>query len=150
MRVRSKQVIELLGLKPLPDEGGMFAQHFADAHSTAIYFLVRRDDFSALHRLSGPEVYHFYSGDPLQMLLLYPDGRVERPVLGVDLDGGHRPSVSVPGGVWQGTATTGEWSLVGATMAPGFRPEMFELGSREDLIADYPEAAHEITRLTRG
>lgn len=149
MRVPPEHVIELLGLRPLPDEGGMFVQHFADEHSTAIYFLVRRDDFSALHRLSSPELYHFYGGDPLQMLLLYPGGRVERPVLGVDLAGGHRPSIPISGGVWQGSETTGEWSLVGATMAPGFRPEMFELAVRDELIARYPEAASEITRLTR-
>lgn len=145
----SEQVIELLGLRPLPEEGGMFTQHFADEHSTAIYFLVRRGDFSALHRLSGPEVYHFYSGDPLQMLLLHPDGTEERPILGVDLAGGQRPSVSVSGGVWQGSETTGEWSLLGATMAPGFRSEMIELGHRDQLIAKYPNAAVEIGRLTR-
>lgn len=149
MRIPLDQTIELLGLKPLPDEGGMFAQHFADDHSTAIYFLVRQGDFSAMHRLSGPEVYHFYSGDPLQLLLLYPSGNVERPILGVDLVGGHRLSLSVQSGVWQGSETTGEWSLVGATMAPGFRPELFELGHRDELVARYPEAATEITRLTR-
>src|SRR5688500_14007189 len=149
MRLSPEQVIDLLGLKPLPDEGGMFTQHFADEHSTAIYFLVRRDDFSAIHRLSGPEVYHFYLGDPIQMLLLYPGGRVERPVLGLDLVRGHRPAVAVPEGVWQGSECTGEWSLVGATMAPGFRTEMFEMGVREELIAIYPEAASEISRLTR-
>ena len=110
---------------------------------------MRRGDLSALHRLSGSEVYHFYSGDPLQMLLLFPDGTVERPILGVDLAGGHRPSVSVFGGVWQGSETTGEWSLLGTTMAPGFRPEMFELGHRDELIAEYPSAAVEIRRLTR-
>ena len=112
----------------------MFTQHFADEHSTAIYFLVRRGDFSALHRLSGPEVYHFYSGDPLQMLLLHSDGTVERPILGVDLTSGQRPSVSVSGGVWQGSETTGEWSLLGATMAPGFRPEMFELLEQQGVV----------------
>lgn len=149
MRLSPEQVIDLLGLKPLPNEGGMFTQHFADDHSTAIYFLVRREDFSAMHRLAGPEVYHFYLGDPLRMLLLYPGGRVERPILGVDLAAGHRPSVSVSGDVWQGSESTGAWSLVGATMAPGFRPEMFELGVREKLTVGYPEAVDEITRLTR-
>ena len=149
MRLSPEQVIDLLGLKPLPNEGGMFTQHFADEHSTAIYFLVRRDDFSAMHRLDGPEVYHFYLGHPLRMLLLHPGGRVERPILGVDLAAGHRPSVSVSGDVWQGSESTGAWSLVGATMAPGFRPEMFELGVREKLTVGYPEAVDEITRLTR-
>ncbi|MEX0666792.1 MAG: cupin domain-containing protein, partial [Acidimicrobiia bacterium] len=120
-------VISFLGLEPLPDEGGMFGRHYADPHSTAIYFLVRPGDFSALHRLSGPEVYHFYAGAPLRMVLLYPDGRIERPVLGSDLAAGERPALAVGSGVWQGSMTTGDWSLVGATMAPGFKEEMFEL-----------------------
>ena len=142
-------MIALLGLEPLPDEGGMFGQHYADSYSTAIYFLVRSGDFSALHRLSGPEVYHFYDGAPLQMLLLYPDGHVERPVLGKDLAVGQRPAQPVPPGVWQGSTTNGEWSLVGATMAPGFKEEMFELGTRQDLVVEYPTAVSEIQRLTR-
>ena len=142
-------VISFLGLLPLPDEGGMFAQHYADPNSTAIYFLVRPGDFSALHRLSGTEVYHFYAGAPLQMLLLYPDGHVERPVLGSDLAAGQRPALAVPPGVWQGSRTTGKWSLVGATMAPGFKEEMFELGTRRTLMSAFPTAAEDIQLLTR-
>lgn len=143
------EVISLLGLEPLPGEGGMFNQHYADRHSTAIYFLVRKGDFSALHRLSGPEVYHFYAGAPLQMLLLYPEGNVERPVLGSDLNAGQRPALAVPPAVWQGSRTTGEWSLVGTTMAPGFKEEMFELGDRERLLAAFPSGAADIDLLTR-
>lgn len=144
------EVISLLGLEPLPDEGGMFAQHYSDRHSTAIYFLVRQGDFSALHRLSGPEIYHFYAGAPLQMLLLHPDGRVERPVLGSDLTAGQRPALVVPPGVWQGSSTAGDWSLVGATMSPGFSEEMFELGSRQSLASEFPSAAADIDLLTRS
>jgi predicted cupin superfamily sugar epimerase len=144
------EVISLLGLEPLSHEGGMFGQYYADAYSTAIYFLVRPGDFSALHRLTGPEVYHFYAGAPLQMLLLHPDGRISWPVLGTDLVSNQRPAVAVESGVWQGSRTTGEWSLVGATMAPGFKEEMFELGTRQSLMAAYPAAAADIELLTRG
>jgi hypothetical protein len=147
--VTADEVISVLGLEPLPAEGGMFSQHYADRHSTAIYFLVRPGDFSALHRLSGAEVYHFYAGAPLQMLLLHHDGQVDRPVLGSDLTVGHRPSLAVPPGVWQGSRTTGEWSLVGATMSPGFKEEMFELGQRDVLVPLYPAASEEIRGLTR-
>lgn len=145
----AEEVISLLGLEPLPGEGGMFTQHYADRHSTAIYFLVREGDFSALHRLSGTEVYHFYTGAPLEMLLLYPESNVERFVLGSDLAAGQRPALAVPPGVWQGSRTTGEWSLVGTTMAPGFQEEMFELGDRESLLAAFPSAAADIDLLTR-
>lgn len=145
----AEDVIAYLGLQPLPEEGGMFGQHFADSNSTAIYFLVREGDFSALHRLTGPEIYHFYAGAPLQMLLLYSGGRVERPVLGSDLEAGQRPAIAVEPGVWQGSRTTGEWSLVGATMAPGFEAEMFELGDPNELMVAYPDAAEDIRLLTR-
>jgi uncharacterized protein len=148
--VTADEVISLLELEPLPGEGGMFAQHYADRHSTAIYFLVRLGDFSALHRLGGAEVYHFYAGAPLRMLLLHPGGQVDRFVLGPDLAVGQRPALAVPPGVWQGSRTTGEWSLVGATMAPGYEEKMFELGDREKLVAAYPDVAPEIDRLTRG
>jgi predicted cupin superfamily sugar epimerase len=147
--VTADEVIAILGLESLPGEGGMFSQHYADPNSTAIYLLVRPGDFSALHRLTSPEVYHFYSGAPLQMLLLHPDGRIERPVLGVGLAEGERPAVAVAPGTWQGSLTTGEWSLVGTTMAPGFEEGMFELGMRQDLVVEYPTAAREIERLTR-
>jgi hypothetical protein len=145
----AERLIADLDLRPLPEEGGMYSQYFADQFSTAIFFLVQRDDFSALHRLAGVETYHFHGGAPLRFLLLHPDGRVERTLLGLDTAAGHRPALPIPAGVWQGSETTGAWSLVGATMAPGFQPEMFELGHRDALSRQYPEAAADIERLTR-
>lgn len=147
--MNTSQLIELLDLMPLPDEGGLFHQTYQDSFSTAIYFLVRSDDFSALHRLNTTEIYHFYGGEPLQFLLLHPDGRIEKPILGPDIANGQRPQLAVAAGVWQGSATTGGFSLVGATMAPGFTEDGFELGRRAELEAVYPAAADDIARLTR-
>jgi predicted cupin superfamily sugar epimerase len=144
-----EQLIADLELIPLPEEGGMFSRHYRDEYSTAIYFLVREDDFSALHRLGGTEVYHFYGGAPLKMLLLHPSGRIERRILGTDIEGGQRPSIVIAAGVWQGAAPAGDWTLVGTTMAPGFEPEMFELGERQVLLDQYPAAREDIIRLTR-
>lgn len=144
-----QRLIADLDLQPLPEEGGMFAQYFADQFSTAIYFLVQRHDFSALHRLTGVETYHFHGGAALRFLLLHPDGHAARHLLGLDTAAGERPALVVPAHVWQGSETTGDWSLVGATMAPGFRPEMFELGDRADLMDRFPHASEDIKRLTR-
>ena len=143
------EVIELLGLEPMPDEGGMWAQSWRDEQSTAIYFLLRPGDFSALHRLSGPELWHHYAGAAVEMLLLEPGGAVSRPALGDDLDRGQRPMVAVPAGVWMAAGTTGDWSLTGTTMAPVFQPEGFELGDPDELAEAYPEAAADIARFTR-
>lgn len=143
------EVVELLGLQPMPVEGGMWAQTWKDQHGTAIYFLLQPDDFSAMHRLATPELWHHYCGAPVSMLLLGPDGTVDRPTLGDDLRSGHRPFVPVPGGVWMGATTTGDWSLVGTTMAPPFRPQDFEIGHLEPLVTAYPDAADDLARLIR-
>ncbi len=151
-------VIDLLGLVPLPAEGGYWAQTWLDAHGSGIYFLMRPGDFSAMHRLRGPELWHHYAGDPVTLLLLGPDddapstdagNTVERRVLGDDLKADQRPFAAVAPGVWMGAATTGDWSLVGTTMAPAFDAADFELGDRAALQERYPEAAAEIAALTR-
>ena len=143
------EVAALLGLEPLPHEGGMWAQTWIDELSTAIYFLMQPGDFSAMHRLDGPEIWHHYAGDPARMVLLHADGNVTRPTLGDDLPAGERPCVVVPPGDWMAAETLGEWSLVGTTMAPGYTQEGFELGDRVDLVHRYPRAADDITRMTR-
>jgi predicted cupin superfamily sugar epimerase len=143
------EVIEELGLEPLPREGGLYAVAWREPAGSAIYFLVRPGDFSALHRLAGTELWHHYGGAPARMLLLGPDGSVDRPLLGGDLRAGQRPLVAVPGGTWMAAATTGPWSLLGTTMAPPFDETGFELGHRDELTARYPAAAAEIAAMTR-
>jgi predicted cupin superfamily sugar epimerase len=143
------EVAALLGLEPLPHEGGMWAQTWIDEYSTAIYFLMQPGDFSAMHRLDGTEIWHHYAGAPVGMLLLHRDGHVTRPVLGDRLEVGERPCVVVPAEDWMGAATVGDWSLIGTTMAPGYTTEGFELGDRAVLTARYPDAASDIRKLTR-
>ncbi|MGH7587709.1 MAG: cupin domain-containing protein [Gemmatimonadota bacterium] len=163
-------LIERLGLVPLPDEGGHYRETWraeenapADAlparyrggraFGTAILYLLTSDpdSFSALHRLPSDEVYHFYLGDPVEMLLLYPDGRSEAATLGPDVLGAEKVQFVVPRGVWQGSrvAPGGSWALLGTTMAPGFEFADYEPGDREELIARYPEAGERIRALTR-
>ena len=88
------------------------------------------DTFSAMHRLKGDEVFHFYLGDPVEMLLLKPDGRAEAVLLGQDLSAGMRVQHAVAGGTWQGSrlAPGGKYALMGTTMAPGFDPSRLRTG----------------------
>jgi len=144
-----ERIARLLGLEPLPDEGGLFRRTHVDAHSSAIYFLLIAPEFSAMHRLTATETYHWYAGSPLRLLLLGPDRRVDEPVLGADLAAGQRPQLVVPAGTWQGSSSTGEWTLVGTTTAPPFDWDGFELGDRAALTAAYPAAAARIAELTR-
>jgi predicted cupin superfamily sugar epimerase len=148
-RAEGERVAALLGLGPLPDEGGLFHRTHLDAHSSAIYYLLVDPDFSALHALAGTEIYHWYAGSPLRMLLLHPDGRATEPVLGPDLAAGQRPQLVVPPGTWQGSSPAGAWSLVGTTMAPAFDPAAFRLGDRAELAARYPACRNRIGELTR-
>lgn len=145
-----EDLIRELDLAPLPVEGGMFRQTYKDEHSTAIYYLVVPGDFSGLHRLTYPEVFHFYAGAPAHMLLLNPDGSVDEPLLGNDLAAGQRPQAVVVPGTWQGTETLGEWTLLGTTMAPGYTDDCFELGGRRDLVEQFPAARERIERLARA
>lgn len=143
------QIIALLGLEPHPEEGGMWTQTWLDEQGSGIYFLIRPDDFSAMHQLDAPEIWHHYLGAPVSMLLLFPDGTVQRPALGKELESGERPCVPVPAGVWMGASTRGDWSLVGTTMAPPWHPDHFRLGERSSLAGRYPQAARRIEELTR-
>jgi len=145
----SEEISKILGLEPLPLEGGMWAQTLKDENSTAIYYLLTKNNFSAMHKLESVEVYHYYAGAPAKMLLLDSSGKVEEPVLGSDLDSGHRPQIIVEPGVWQGSKTTGEWTLLGTTMAPPYSQEMFQLADREELLKGWPDSKEKIYELTR-
>lgn len=164
----AKEVQELLKLQPLRPEGGYFSEVYRSEFtlsrtalppgysgerslSTAIYYMLTPDTFSAIHRLKGDEIYHFYLGDPAEILLLEPDGRAESVLLGQDIVSGMRVQQVVPAGVWQGSrvAPGGKFALLGTTMSPGFDPADFELGMRDELSARHSDYAALIALLTR-
>ena len=159
-------------MQRIPQEGAWFAVSYTSddvykdallpsryaghphAAGGAIVALMTPQDFSALHRLQTDEVWHFYSGAPLEMLLLYPDGEARTVILGNHVLGGELAQFTVPKGVWQGaaplTATPRSFSFVGTQMAPGFDPSDFEIGYRDELARRYPGFAKHIGRLTRS
>lgn len=168
--ITAEALIQHLGLQPLPMEGGFFRETWraedtvpagvlpprytsARACGSAIYYLLTgdRDCFSAMHRLAGDEVYHFYLGDPVEMLLLSPGGDTRRIVLGQDVLNGQLVQHVVRRGVWQGSRLLagGSFALLGTTMAPAFDPQDFEAGKRQELIQLYPDQAELIRALTR-
>lgn len=127
------EIIARLELKPHP-EGGHYRETFRDAsidpsgrsRSTAIYFLLARGERSHWHRVDAVEVWHYYAGDAL--ILQIADERGQRSVkLGADLATGEAPQAIVPAHAWQAAASTGDWTLVGCTVAPGFEFAKFEL-----------------------
>jgi predicted cupin superfamily sugar epimerase len=71
VRAEGERIARLLGLERLPGEGGLFRRTYVDVHCSVIYFMLLAPDFSALHALDGVEIYHWYAGSPLGMLLLH-------------------------------------------------------------------------------
>ena len=126
-------VIALLELERHP-EGGWFRQTFAEPHptddrpvSTAIYYLLEGHDRSAWHRVDAAEIWHWHAGAPLRIRLSDEGRNVHEHALGPNLAIGERPQVIVPRHCWQTAESLGAWTLVGCTVAPGFRYEGFEL-----------------------
>jgi predicted cupin superfamily sugar epimerase len=149
----------LLGLKALEIEGGRFARTYESdlrlpggrAAATAIYVLFTAEDpISTLHRLDGDEIWHFYLGDPVDLLHLRPDGTHVTVRVGHDLLAGQMVQHVVKAGTWMGARLVagGRYALLGATMTPGFVSGGFEQGDREQLRRRYPGAAPLITALT--
>ena len=129
-------IIARLELKPHP-EGGHYRETFRDARldedgrarSTAIYFLLSRGERSRWHRIDSAEIWHYYAGDALSLQIA--DDRGTRSLrLGPDLAGGEVPQAVVPAHLWQAAESTGDWTLVGCTVAPGFDFAKFELAPK--------------------
>lgn len=129
-------IIAKLNLQRHP-EGGWYAETFRDnaevdgrACSTAIYYLLEKGDRSHWHRVDGVETWHFYAGAPLE-LCISPDGKwTEMLVLGADVLNGEMPQIVVHKDHWQSATSTGEWTLVGCTVAPGFQFAGFEMAPK--------------------
>lgn len=155
-----------LQLQPHP-EGGYFREtyraplmlpqsalpgHGGDrSASTAIYFLLAGDQFSAFHRIRSDELWHFYSGSGLIVHVITPAGEYQQLLLGRDAEQGEQFQAAVPAGCWFGSSLRhpNTYALAGCTVAPGFDFADFEMAKRHDLIAQYPQHGAIIERLTR-
>jgi len=120
------------------------------AHATAIYYLLAGGDRSKLHRIHADEIWHFYAGDPLLIVAIAPDGGLSETMLGCDLALGQVPQHVVPAGHWFGAvpAAGSTYALTGCTVAPGFDFADFEMGTRDALLATFPQHRDWIEKLT--
>ncbi len=161
--MNADEIKALLGLEPHPVEGGWYRRTYTSAGNvelprgvravgTAIYYLLEEDTFSEMHRVASDEIFHFYLGDPVEMLLLYPDERGSVVLcFGPDLQAGQQPQIMVPAGVWQGERLVegGNLALFGCTVTPGFDFADYQSGSYAELAAMWPAEAERIRSLTR-
>jgi predicted cupin superfamily sugar epimerase len=163
----ASDIIRILDLKPLPQEGGFYKEIYRADESigkdclparysgkrtfcTTIYYLLTPEVNSAMHRLPSDELFHFYLGDPVTMINLYPDGSGKMITIGPDISAGESLFVNVPKGVWQGCFLKegGRFALLGVTVSPGFEFEDYENGNRDKLINEYPQFRETIQKLT--
>jgi hypothetical protein len=149
------RLIARLQLQPLPGEGGFFRQTWCGASASAIYFLLTRDEFSALHRLDADEMWHFYAGDPIEHVQLDPASKQASVTrLGPNILDGEIPQLFVPAGVWQGArlvdaSSEQGFALLGCTVSPAWHDGRFTLGDRAELTREFPSAAAWVKTLTR-
>jgi predicted cupin superfamily sugar epimerase len=168
MKNNVEQLVARFGLLPHP-EGGYYSENYRSAElmqgdalpgrfggarsfSTAIYFLLEKDNFSAFHRIKSDECWHFYTGDSLLVHVIHPDGDYELIKLGNSIETGENFQAVVPAGAWfaSETAPGGEFSFVGCTVAPGFDFADFELAPVEALQITFPQHVSLIQRLCRA
>ncbi|MCH8554857.1 MAG: cupin domain-containing protein [Schleiferiaceae bacterium] len=161
----AENIIQTLDLQPHP-EGGFFKETYRSkasfaatntdfpsgrSHSTAIYFLLRGGEFSALHRIKSDEVWHFYHGSPLIVHTISPDGDYAALKVGHPQDGCQFQAV-VPAGHWFGASLEStkpnDFALVGCTVAPGFDFQDFEMPTQHTLLQMFPQHEAIIKKIT--
>jgi len=157
LRFSAEDWIQRLRLEPHP-EGGHFREVYRSRemipqsalperyggdrpYGTSIYFMVKKGERSAWHRLKSDEIWHFYAGVPANVYMIDPEGSLRRELLGIDESGEGVFQVLVPAGVWMSTVLSDPegYALMGCTVMPGFDFKDFELAKPGELEASYPE-----------
>ena len=160
-------LIQRYSLEPHP-EGGWFKQTYKSKEqiiagalpkrfgasrffSTAIYFLLEKENFSAFHRIKSDECWHFYAGDPLLIYIIEQTGELKVISLGSDHEKGQSFQYVVPANCWFASrpAPESEYCFVGCTVSPGFEFEDFELANATELSVMYPQHNSIIIELCR-
>jgi predicted cupin superfamily sugar epimerase len=137
---------EFVHKKNLPDRYSSFR-----SFSTSIYFLLESHEFSAFHRLKSDEIWHFYEGSAITILVISPQGEFSKLSLGRNPDENQSYQALIPKGYWFAAHvnTPDSFSLVGCTVSPGFDFEDFELGEKIILTQLFPEHVEIINRFCK-
>lgn len=165
---RANLLIKKLQLKPHP-EGGYFKETYrcniiisqstlpdeykSDRNvSTAIYFLLESDHFSAFHKINQDEIWHFYEGSSIAIHQIAPNGDYSKIIIGNKIENGEIPQYVVPSGYWfaANVVNPNDYSLVGCTVAPGFDFEDFLMPNRDELTTLFPQHSKIITKYSRA
>jgi uncharacterized protein len=148
--------IEKLQLKPHP-EGGFYSETYRSqehvsqqslpsryggyrSFGTAIYFLLRSEDISTLHRLKSDEMWFFHAGSALEVVFLGENG-VSKHLVGTKPEHGQHWQLLVPANTWFGARVLepNSFALVSCVVFPGFDFADFELAERQNLLGQFPQ-----------
>lgn len=136
-------------VEKIPSTG--LPSRFNDARNfcTSIYFLLQSKDRSFFHRIKSDELWHFHAGTSLLIYVLRETG-LEILKLGPNHDAGENLQVVIPANHWFGAMVKDEnsYTLSGCTVSPGFDFDDFEIGSREDLVKQFPSFTNIIEMFT--
>ncbi|PHR62674.1 MAG: cupin [Robiginitomaculum sp.] len=156
--MKTDDLIRLLDLAPLPGEGGYFRRTHEGptdpngraAYSVIYYLLTPDQPRSQLHWLPIAETYHFYLGDPVEMLILEKGTSGRTLILGQDIGAGQQVQMQVPANCWHGSHLMegGEFALLGTTMTPGYMDQDYRPADRAGLQRQFPNHAQLIQTLT--
>lgn len=153
--MKANQIIKELELQP-HIEGGYFKEMYASEDTlngitiaTSIYFLLEKENFSALHKLTRDEMWFYHGGQPLTIAMIDLDGNLKEVRLGMDLDNGEVPFFTVPKEWIFGSYVEEGFALVSCVVAPGFTYDDFKLYDQAELLETYPNHHETIMRLTR-
>lgn len=167
MNAEITKIINQLNLQPHP-EGGYFKETYRSEgvinesnlgiefpgkrnYTTAIYFLLTSDSFSAFHKIKQDEIWHFYKGSPIKLHIISAKGNYKNVIIGNNLENGEIPQFVVNAKDWFAAEVieNNTYSLVGCTVSPGFDFNDFELAKRASLILKFPQHSSIITTLTK-
>jgi predicted cupin superfamily sugar epimerase len=164
----TEQVRALLGLEPNATCGfvrtsylsarsiapGGLPAPFADGRpmGSALYFMVTPSAPVRLHRIRNDQLYHYYLGDPLEVLLLNENATTARVVVGPNLRGGEHLQLLIPGNTFHTARLTGRgrWFLGASTEWPGVAPADVEIGDVDALAAKYPAVAGDLRAIAES
>jgi len=167
MDVTADEIKALLELRPHPTCGyvaetyrseieiprNSLPQEYEGARpvGSALYFLVTPDAQIVLHRIRSDQFYHHYFGDPLDVLMLYPDGTGSISTVGDDLRSGMRPQLFIPGGTFHVSRLEpggSGYALLSSTEWPGVEPPDVEKGDPRRLTERFPKFKDHILQFT--